>query len=102
LLPGVGGDDPAEERARRLEVVVVAVDAPIREPASLVGGEDAGADRDVEPGRLAHERHGGENLAHDALVGAAYRENDAELRRADRGGLARRGEDLVGVEERRR
>ena len=50
LLPGVGGDDPAEVRPGRLEVVVVAVHAALGEPPGLVLGEDAGAHRDVEPG----------------------------------------------------
>ena len=53
LLPGVGGDHVGEEGPRRLEVVVVAVDAALGEPPGLVLGQQAGADRHVEAGPLA-------------------------------------------------
>ena len=36
LVPGVGGDDLREERAGRLEVVVVAVDAALGEAPGLL------------------------------------------------------------------
>ena len=47
------------------------------------------------------ERDELEDALHGALVGPAHGEHDAELRGAERCGLAGGGEDLVGIEERR-
>ena len=88
-----------EERACRLDVVVVAVHAPRRQAPGLVVGEDAGRHGHVQPGALAHQGHELEEPGHDALVGPAHGEDDAELRGPQLGRLGRGGQDLVGVEE---
>ena len=99
LLPGVGGDHLREERPRRLEVVVVAVDAALGEAAGLVVGEQPGADRHVEAGPVADHGHQLEDPGHGALVRTAHGQDDAELRGPGRLGLLGRPQHLVGVEE---
>ena len=79
LVPRVGGDDGAEERPRRLEVVVVAVHASGGQAFGLFGREDAEAARHVQSRALPHQGDHGEDLLHDALVRPAHGEDDAEL-----------------------
>ena len=100
LVPRVGGDDLREERAGRLDVVVVTVHPGGRQLPGLGGGEDAGRDGDVEPGSLPHHRGDAHQLVHDDRARTAHREHDAELARAKLGGLPRRLEDLLDVKER--
>src|SRR5207253_8197970 len=78
LLPAVRRHHGPEERAGRLEVVVVAVHAAGGQALGLLGREDPEAAGDVETGALADRRYDGEHLLHDALVGAAHGEHDAE------------------------
>ena len=73
LLPAVGGDHLREERPRRLEVVVVAVDAALGEAPGLVVGQEPGADGHVEPGPLPDQGHQLEDPGHGALVRARAR-----------------------------
>ena len=102
LVPGVGGDDLGEVGPCRLDVVVVAVDAALRQAAGLVLGEDAGADGDVEARLVVDEGDEVEDALHGALVGSAQGEHDAELGGAELGRLPGGIEDLVSVEEGRR
>ena len=73
--------------------------AALGQPCGLIFGQDAGAHGDVEPRLLADERHELQKALHGALVGAAHRQHDAELRRAEGCGLAGGGEDLLCIEE---
>ena len=73
--------------------------AALGQPRGLILGQDAGADGDVQPRVLADERHQLQEALHGALVGAAQRQHDAELRRAESGGLAGGGENLLRIEK---
>ena len=93
----------------RLDVVVVAVDASLGEATGLVFGQDARADRNVQPGLFVDERDQVEDALQRALVGPAYGEDDAELGGAEGGGLAaavrtssgsRKGVAFTGVSKR--
>ena len=84
-----------EERAGRLQVVVVAVEAGVGQAPGLVGGEDAQAGGHVEPGALPDHRDHLDDPGQGALVGPPHGQHDAELRRPQAGRLLGRGQQLV-------
>ncbi len=95
LLPGVGGDHGREVRARRLEVVVVAVRAHRGQGGDLLGRQHAqrAGDRDVD--RLPDGPDPGLDLRHEACIRSPDGGDDAEL-----GGAGGRGLD-GGLHQRR-
>src|SRR5438067_6173988 len=93
-------DDLREERARRLEVVVVPMDAGRGEPFGLDAREDAGGHGHVEARALAYERCETHELVHHDRVRSAHRQHDAELTGPECRRLLCGLEYLVGVEER--
>ena len=102
LLPGVGGDDLREVRAGGLEVVVVAVHAHRGEVVDLLLGEHPERRGDVDVDGLLDRGDGFAHLGHQPLVRTAHGGDDAELRRAGRGGLRRRPRPARGCRARRR
>ena len=97
LVPRVRGDDLREERPCRLEVVVVAVHATVGEAPAWSSSRMPALTATLRPDSLADQRHELEQALHRALVGAAHGEHDAELRRAQLGGLLGRARSTSSV-----
>ena len=99
VVVGVRRADLREQLAARFEVVVVAAHARGREPFGLLGLQQPERARDFEPGLALHRVDRVDHLAQQPLLGAAHRDDDAELRRAGVACRVRGVEDLVEVEE---
>ncbi len=100
VVVGVGAHDRREQRARRLEVVVVALHPRGREPPGLLLGEEPERARDLESGLGVHRVDRVDHAGEHPLRRPPHRDHDAELGGTRLPGRARRLEHLVELQER--
>ncbi len=92
--------DRREQLAARLEVVVVTAHTRGREPIRLFVRQQPEGARDFEAGLALHRADRVDHAPEQPFLGAAHRDDDAELGGAGVTRRVRGGEDLVDVEER--